>query len=124
MSTASRALAGILLLLMVTIMSPLFTLEHTSAASPKFYVDDDYDENTPGWGATRFASIQRAIDNASAGDRILVLEGEYTEQLTIDKKLDVFGENRTTTIISGGTQGIVINITATVSYTHLTLPTN
>ena len=123
MEQKSLWITGLIFMLLVSLFSPFFYLETTSADGlPKYYVDDDYDETTPGWNVSRFASIQRAIDKAYPGERILVYAGTYTEYLTIDKKLDVFGENRSTTIISGNDQGIVVNITASyVNISHFTI---
>ena len=78
---------------------------------PKFYVDDDYDSSTPGWHVDHFDAIQDAIDNATEGDRIIVYAGTYSENLIINKtSLNVFGEDRDTTIISGGGSGDVVTI--------------
>lgn len=112
-----------ILFLVVSLLFPLFFQEDIQAYTlPKFYVDDDYDETTPDWGITRFNEIQYAIENATAGDRIFVLSGTYNENLIIDKKLDVFGENRSSTIIDGGDVGNVVNITAPfVNLSHFTI---
>lgn len=79
---------------------------------PKFYVDDDYDNSTPGWQIDHFDSIQDAIDASSSGDRIVVYAGTYNERLTITHKLDIFGEEKNTTFIDGGDIGDVINISS------------
>ena len=49
----------------------------------------------------QYTNISAAIENASAGYRIFVYNGTYYENLTIDKKLDLFGEDRSVTIING-----------------------
>jgi parallel beta-helix repeat protein len=77
---------------------------------PKFYVDDDYNASTPGWHTDHFATIQDAIDNASSGDRIIVYEGFYKENLMINKTVDIFGEDKEDTIIDGGNTENVITI--------------
>ena len=41
-------------------------------AGTTLYVDDNYTPATGGWGVSRFAKIQDAVDNASAGDSIIV----------------------------------------------------
>ncbi|MBN2603712.1 MAG: right-handed parallel beta-helix repeat-containing protein [Candidatus Thermoplasmatota archaeon] len=69
---------------------------------PKFYVDDDYNASTPGWHTDHFDKIQDAIDNASSGDRIIVYEGLYKENLVINKSVYIFGEDKSDTIIDGG----------------------
>ena len=85
-------------------------------ALPKFYVDDDYSTDTPGWGVDHFDNIQDAIDAATSGDRILVYAGTYSENIIIDSTkvdLDLFGEDRAGTIINGGGTNDVIIVSAT-----------
>ncbi|HMA83878.1 MAG TPA: NosD domain-containing protein [Candidatus Thermoplasmatota archaeon] len=81
-------------------------------SAPKIYVDDDFNATTPGWGSSHFDQIQHAIDNASSGNRIIVYEGIYYENILIDKTVDLFGEDGGTTLLDGGGEGSVITITA------------
>ena len=87
-------------------------MSNYKAASPlpKFYVDDDYNASTPGWHTDHFDKIQDAIDNASSGDRIIVYEGLYKENLMINKSVDIFGEDKEDTVIDGGNTENVITI--------------
>jgi len=62
-----------------------------------------------------FDSIQAAINNASIGDTIYVLEGTYYENLSVNKRLTLLGENRNSTIINGS--GLPFNGTALVYIT-------
>ncbi|MDH7517329.1 MAG: NosD domain-containing protein [Candidatus Thermoplasmatota archaeon] len=104
------------------IYSLISTNNCTADILPKFYVDDDYDSSTPGWHIDHFNKIQDAINNASAGDRIIVYRGTYDEKLTINKKLDVFGESRDIVIINWGGSGDVITInTQYVNISHFTI---
>ena len=57
------------------------------------YVDDD--------GGADYTRIQDAVDNASDGDTIFVYSGRYFEEIIINKKVNIFGENQDTTIIDG-----------------------
>lgn len=68
------------------------------------YVDDDGDAD--------FASIQAAIDNASAGDTIFVYNGTYHENIVVHTAINLVGESRNATIIDGGDSGDVVNVTA------------
>lgn len=75
-----------------------------------------------GNGTGNYSSIQDAIDNATYEDIIYVYRGTYQENLFVNKKISLVGEDRNSTIIDGGGTGIVINITANcVHISHLTI---
>ena len=58
-----------------------------------------------GSGEGNYTSIQDAIDDASNGDTVFVLDDsspyQMTTWLTIEKSINLIGENRDTTVISG-----------------------
>jgi len=55
-------------------------------ALPKtWYVDDS--------GGANFTNIQDAVDNATAGDTIIVRDGTYTENVVVGKELTIRSEN-------------------------------
>ena len=62
------------------------------------YVDDDFNETTPGWNVTHFAKISDAIKAATDGDTIFVYKGTYSV-FTADKQLTIIGESREETIV-------------------------
>ena len=68
------------------------------------------DPNRQGPGI--FKTIQEAIDNASAGQTIFVVNGTYNETLLINKKISLVGESRDNTTIDGSQLSNVISITA------------
>jgi len=76
------------------------------------YVDDD---NTAGpWNGTidyPYQFIQDGIDNANADDTIFVFNGTYFENIMINKKISLTGEQKETTIIDGSNNGKVISVT-------------
>lgn len=119
----SKNLVILLIILLVANCFISFTYIEKCTASvlPKFYVDDNYDGSTPGWQVDHFDEIQDAIDAASAGDRIVVYEGTYYENLIINTKLDIFGEDRDITIINGGGSGDVVTISNQVNISHFTI---
>lgn len=63
-------------------------------------------------GSENFSTIQDGIDTAHSGDTIFVYNGTYSENIVIDKKITLLGENRNTTIIDGRGSGNVIKINA------------
>ncbi|MEF8848318.1 MAG: PKD domain-containing protein [Candidatus Thermoplasmatota archaeon] len=103
-------------LVIALILTLFYTVSNLSIVksdvSPKFYVDDDYSIDTPGWQIDHFDSIQDAIHspNCSSGDRIIVYEGIYKENLIISKSIDIFGEDNSNTIIKGNGTGDVITV--------------
>ncbi|MEA2055548.1 MAG: right-handed parallel beta-helix repeat-containing protein, partial [Candidatus Thermoplasmatota archaeon] len=68
------------------------------------YVDDD--------GGADYKKIQNAIDNASECDTVFVYNGTYYENLIVNKKIDLIGEDKHTTIIDGMLNGDTIAINA------------
>lgn len=57
-------------------------------------------------------SIQAAINNATAGDTILVSAGMYNESLQINKSISLIGEDRDRTIINGQNNQFIVSIMA------------
>lgn len=64
------------------------------------YVDDN---NTAGpWDGTLghpYQHIQDGVDNASTGDTIFVIAGQYHERVNVTKTIQLLGENKSNTII-------------------------
>ena len=76
-----------------------------------YKVDDDYEESTPGFGSEKFNVIQDAIDICGGSDTVYVNNGLYSEQLVIDKKVNIAGQNKDSTIIdSTDKEGETVNI--------------
>lgn len=76
------------------------------------YVDDDYNESTPGWGYDHFDSIQDGVDAVAEGGTVFVFNGTYYENVDINKDgINLIGEDKNTTIIDanmGMGNGILI----------------
>ena len=114
------------ILIILMIFFSFFNISYSETAQssppPTLYVDDNYDESTPGWQIDHFDNIQSAITASSSGTRIIILEGNYVGKLTIYHRLDIFGENKDTTIIDGQSSGDVITINSpNVNISHLTI---
>jgi len=71
-------------------------------APTEVWVDDDFDNSTPGWGTTHFATIQDGID-AVAGSTVYVAAGTYAENLVINKPLILQGAGSGSTTIDAST---------------------
>ena len=59
---------------------------------------------------TDYPTIQQAVDNATDGDTILVLNGTYHEHVKIQKTITLIGEDKEKTIIDGDGSGDCIYI--------------
>jgi parallel beta-helix repeat protein len=77
-----------------------------------WYVDDVAGSGGPGDPPEDFTSIQDAINASIDGDTVFVYNGTYYEPVKVNKTISLTGEDRTTTIIDGGGNGNVVNITA------------
>lgn len=76
----------------------------------KIYVDNDFDEYTPGWGITHFNTIQHGINAVDAKGEVYVANGTYEEVVFINKSIDLIGEDKQQTVISGfGTNAILVS---------------
>jgi nitrous oxidase accessory protein len=71
-------------------------------------VDPRASEGLQGYSKT----IQGAIDNASSGQKIFVVNGTYFETITINKSISLFGEGEEFTTIDGnqGMNGMLSNV--------------
>jgi parallel beta-helix repeat protein len=75
-----------------------------------------------GTGSGNYTSIQDAIDDAMPGYTIFVYDGIYTEQVVIDKTLNLIGESKGATIVDGNAIEDVVNASADwVNVTGFTL---
>jgi len=86
----------ILLLICVSIPSTGRVVEQSSTVSTDgniFYVG--------GSGSGNYTSIQQAVDMATDGDTVFVFNGSYKENVRIEKSINVIGEDKNTTFVSG-----------------------
>jgi len=75
-----------------------------------------------GNGPNNYTKIQDAINDATNGDTIFVFNGTYYEHITINKTINLIGENKHNTIIDGSGSGDVVYISAdTVNLSRFTI---
>ncbi|KYK23206.1 hypothetical protein AYK21_02930 [Thermoplasmatales archaeon SG8-52-2] len=63
-----------------------------------------------GTGPNNYTKIQDAIENASNGDTVYVLNGIYIENIVVDKSIQLNGEDKNSTVIDGNSNDFVITI--------------
>jgi len=83
------------------------------------YVDDDYNNSTPGWGYDRFNRIQYGI-NEVEGSTVYVYNGMYYENVVIDKTINLIGEDKNNTIISSAGYADVVYIAISADWVNIT----
>jgi len=72
------------------------------------YVDDDFNESTPGWNSTHFDNIQNGIDAISVNGTVYVYSGTYYEHIILKNGVDIQGEGADVTFIDGSNNGSVV----------------
>jgi len=102
--------------------SPHATVQETLLPS-EVWIDDDFNESTPGWGLTHFQKIQDGINAVVEGGTVHVSSGTYCENVIVNRTIILIGENKSSTIIDGNyTRNIVVSITTdTVSIEGFTI---
>ena len=74
-------------------------------SSRTIYVDDDFDDSTPGWGIDHFNNIDDAMDASLDYDTIYVHNGNYSyvgsNYLNVNKAVNIMGESRDGVMIDG-----------------------
>ena len=86
------------------------------------YVDDDFNELTPGWETTHFDNIQDGVNAVAEDGTVYVFNGTYHENVAIDKSIKVVGEDKNITVIDSSRTGTVVDISADkVNFTGFTV---
>jgi parallel beta-helix repeat protein len=76
------------------------------------YVDDDFNESTPGWGIDHFNKIMDGINEVKVPGIVYVFSGRYNETVYVDKSIDLVGENQETTLLIGPNFGAAVYLNA------------
>ncbi len=63
-----------------------------------------------GSGGGNYSTIQQAVNDASNEDIVFVYSGTYYENIVVNKRINLSGESRDTTLINGGGFGTVIRV--------------
>jgi parallel beta-helix repeat protein len=75
------------------------------------YVDDDFNESTPGWNSTHFDNIQDGVNASGENGIVYVYNGTYYEEVDIKKYgIALIGESKDSTIIDAVGHGDAIDI--------------
>jgi len=100
----SKKILFTIIAILTLIIINLFSIPSVSEESNNkiLYVGGEKTEN--------YKTIQDAINDSKKGDTILVYNGTYNENLVINKSINLFGENKETTIINGENYQDVITI--------------
>lgn len=77
-------------------------VEVTVGLENNILIVDDKLGSGPDNPAENFTSIQDALEAAKPGDSIKVYQGEYFENIVINKSISLIGQNKYETIIDGG----------------------
>jgi parallel beta-helix repeat protein len=101
--------AGIIFLLIGTLIVPSTAQDAKKSSLPTSRGDWLY---VGGSGPGNYSTIQSAIDAASNGDTIYVYDesSPYYENIVIDKRINLIGEDKNTTIIKNYEENYVIDI--------------
>ncbi len=99
--------SGYVLILLSALMIMLFIVHPVAAGGPSLItVDDD--------GGMDYTTIVDAVDNASAGDTVLVYPGNYSGRVNVTKQLNITstGGPRGTHVTFSGPQDYIFYVTA------------
>jgi parallel beta-helix repeat protein len=107
----TKGLVCAVIFLFIGISSQLVFADYNVEKSP-MTVSSDNTLYVGGSGEGNYSKIQDAIDNASDGDTVFVYDDSspYFEHVVINKSINLFGENKDTTIIDGSGIGDVVYV--------------
>ena len=99
---------------MLTLTMLLFPIQVTSVPPPEMeqYTRSLQTIIVSASGEGDYTSIQDAIDAAHPGDTVFVESGEYTENLVINKTINLIGNSSWYVEINGGGEGDVLVVSA------------
>ena len=92
----------VIILSLIFLVIGVFVIWNNEVCGKTWYVDDE--------GRADFKEIQKAIDSAENGDTIKVYEGNYYENVVVDKSINIIGNGEINTTIDGGNVSDVLTI--------------
>lgn len=78
-----------------------FVISNVKSAGYDFYVNKDYEGEEKGTSENPFKTIEKALEKAQEKSKILVKNGTYEEQLVLKNGIEIYGEEKSKTIIKG-----------------------
>ena len=93
------AVAAALLLLAVGVLGA--TGVASAQPGAEIYVDTGPTDDAPGCDSATYDSIQNAVENATAGDTVVVCGGTYDETVTVDKPLTLRANEGSDVLLAG-----------------------
>lgn len=89
------------------------------------YVDDDFNQSTPGWWYDHFSTIHNGSAAADEYATIHVYPGLYKGNLSVTKPLSIIGANQTTTIINCDENTTILQLkTNSIRLSNFTITSN
>ena len=88
------------------------TLDRDGMPPGTVYVDDDFNENTSGWGVDHFATIQNGINAVANNGTVHVEDGFYQENIVVNKSILLLGHDKNLVMLYAKTHYHVVTITA------------
>lgn len=76
----------------------------TTSAPEVIYVDDDFNESTPGYGTTHFENINHGKSYVKSGGTVEVAEGTYDEEVFLYQPVTINGSGDNTVLKNTGAE--------------------
>ena len=98
------------LLFIFTLTLLLYFITITVSADNPVFVDDDFNDTTPGWNITHFNNIQNGINNIEENETLYINNGTYSGDIIVNKTIMITGEDVDHVWISGKIHVISDNV--------------
>jgi len=92
---------------LILILGLCFYSQIVLAGSGRIYVNENHEGEEKGTKDEPYKTIAEALKEASSGDSIYIKNGTYEEDLEISEGINLYGEDRSETIIKNSKKGII-----------------